>query len=153
MSPLLDLDEARLAEQLFPIIASFEADIAKAEPLFKISGARLEQLARDLPQHQAFYSQRSKEARAIVKILEGFRDKIESRLLKNHMQGARAYSARENQIFIAGTSEIVQHNQLMQEVSLLQAQLESIVESFVQMGWMLGHIVKLKVAELNDVVL
>jgi hypothetical protein len=153
MSPLLDLEESRLAEQLGPILDAFEEDIAGAEKMFEIAGERLEVIARTLPQHQAFYSQRAKEAKHVVKLLENFSCKLESRLLKNLMQGQRAYGARETTVFIAGSPEMVAHNQLVIEVSLVRDKLEEIVEAFKQMGWMLQNITKLRVAELQDVIL
>jgi hypothetical protein len=153
MSPLLNLNEENLAAELFPIINEFEADIEKSAPLFDIEGARLEAIARDVPQHQAFYDMRAREAKQLVKMLEGLRDKIEARLTKNHLQGQRVYGARETTVLIAGTREMVEHNQLIIEVSLIQQKLEAIVDSFKQMGWMVGHIAKLRVAELQDVIL
>lgn len=153
MSFLLALEEARLTEQLIPILESFEADIAKAEPLFKIEGERLEHIARSLPQHQAYYGQRSQEAKHLVKWLENYMSKIESRLTKNYLQGQRALGVRETNTLIAGEKEMVEQKQLIIEASLIHNRLDEIVEAFKQMGWMLGHVTKLHVASIQDVVL
>lgn len=153
MSFLLALDESRLAEQLIPILEAFEADIEKAEPLFKLEGEKLEHIARTLPYHQSYYDQRAQEAKHLVKWLENYLEKIEARLTKNYLNGQRAYGARETSTLIGGEKDMVEQKQLIIEASLAHQKLESIVEAFKQMGWMLGHVTKLHVASIQDVVL
>jgi hypothetical protein len=153
MSFLLQLDDARFGEQLIPILERLEAETAKAEPLFLLNGRRLEEIARELPQHQAYYMQLAQEARHLVKWLENHLEKIEARLTNNYLKGQRAYGARETTVLIAGSSEMVEHKQLIIEASLTHQKLDAIVEGFKQMGWMLGNVTKLRVAELQDVIL
>jgi hypothetical protein len=153
MSPLSELDESKLVEQLFPMFTRFEEDIEKAQPLFEMQGQRLEVMARTLPHNQAFYDQRYREARQLVKWLENHMARIEARLTKNYLQGQRAYGARETAALIAGEREMVEHKQLIIEASIIQEKLDAIVEGFKQMGWMVQNITKLRIAELHDVVL
>lgn len=154
MSFLLQLDESRLAEQLIPILDSFEADIAKAEPLFELEGRRLEEIARVLPYHQGMYQQRAQEAKQLVKWLENHLAKIEARMIKNmNAHNARAFGARETTAIISGEREVVEQKQLIIEATLMQEKLDAIVDAFRQMGWMIGNVTKLRVAELQDVVL
>ncbi len=153
MSFLLALEESQLNEQLIPILESFEADIAKAAPLFRIEGERLQHIARTLPQHQAYYGQRSQEAKHLVKWLENYMAKTESRLTKNYLQGQRALGVRETSTLIAGEKDMVEQKQLIIEASLMQHQLSEIVEAFKQMGWMLQNITKLHVASIQEVLL
>lgn len=153
MSFLLQLDESRLGEQLIPILERLESEVAKAAPLFELNGRRLEEIARELPQHQAYYMQLSQEAKHLVKWLENHLEKIEARLTNNHLKGQRAYGSRETTVLIAGSSEMVEHKQLIIEASLTYQKLDSIVEGFRQMGWMVGNVTKLRVAELQDVIL
>jgi hypothetical protein len=154
MSFLLTLDESRLAEQLFPLFEAFEADIAKAAPLFELGGRRLEEIARVLPYHQSLYDQRAQEAKQLMKWLENHLARIESRMVKNmNASNARAFGQRETTAIIAGEKEVVEHKQLVIEAALLHQKLESIVEAFRQMGWMVQNITKLRVSELQDVVL
>lgn len=154
MSFLLTLDESRLAEQLIPILEAFDADIEKAEPLFKLDGQKLEHIARTLPYHQQLYAQRAQEAKHLVKWLENNLSKIEARMLKNmSMQSQRAFGVREQGQLIAGEREVIEQKQLIIEASLAHQKLDEIVEAFKQMGWMLGHVTKLHVASIQDVVL
>ena len=155
MSILLELssDTTVLAGQLVDLIEKFEMDIKKAEPLFQLEGRRLEEIARSLPHHQSFYDQRRQEAKQLVKWLENQRAKIEARLTKNYLQGQRAYGARETTTLISGERDMVDHNELIIEAQLVQQKLEAIVDAFTQMGWMVGNMTKLRVAELHTAVL
>lgn len=153
MTTLLQLDESRLVEELDAFFTEYDAEIAKAEPLFELKGRRLEEVARSLPYHQAHYDQLAQEAKQLVKWLENQRCKIEGRLTKNYLNGNRAYGARETATLISGEKEMVEHNQIVIEAALYQQKLEAIVESFRQMGWMVSNIVKLRVASLESVVI
>jgi hypothetical protein len=153
MSFLFTLEEDRLAEQLPGIFENYEKHIKKAEPLFELDGVRLELIARTLPQHQTFYAQRAAEMKQVMKWLENYRAKLEARFTRNYSQGQRALAAREATTFINGEKDIVELNQLIIEAALLYSQLNEIVEGFRQMGWMVGNITKLRVAELQEAVL
>ncbi len=153
MSRLFELDESKLSEQLPVIFEEFEEEISRAEPLFNLDGAKLEVVARSLPYNQAHYDQLAQEAKQLVKWLENERAKIEARLTKNYLNGQRVYGSRETATLIAGTPEMVEINQLIIEAALLQQKLDAVVDGFRQMGWMLSNIVKLRVAQLEDVVL
>ena len=142
-----------LAELLPPLFENYEKHIKTAEPLFKLEGVRLELIARDLPHHQTFYAHRTNEVRQVIKWLENYKAKLESRFTKNYSQGQRALGTREAGIFINGEKEIVELNQLIIEASLLYQQLDAIVEGFKQCGWMVGAMVKLRVAELQEAVI
>jgi hypothetical protein len=131
---------------------AWQKEIDGAEPIFKIEGERLEKLARDLPHHQVFYSQRALEARAIVKWLEIQKGRSEARYVKNYNNSPRALGAKEQAQYLQGEKEIVEWNQLIVEAELKRGQLEEIVEAIKQMGWMIGNITKLRVAEMQDAV-
>jgi hypothetical protein len=153
MTAFLQLDEERLVEQLVDFFERYDTEIKKAEPLFEIQGERLEVLARNLPYNQVHYDQLAQEAKQLVKWLENHMARIESRLTKNYLQGQRAYGQRETTTLIAGEKEMVEHKQLIIEASLYYQRLDSIVEGFRQMGWMLGNITKLRVASLQDAII
>lgn len=153
MTAFLTIDETRLGEELMRFFDRYSSEIEKAEPLFSLEGRRLEEIARSLPYHQAHYDKLAKEAQQLVKWLENSRARIEARLTKNYLQGQRAYGARETSTLVAGEREMVEHNQLIIEATIFYQKLDSIVEAFKQMGWMVGNITKLRVAELQDVVI
>jgi hypothetical protein len=153
VSFLFTLEEGRLAEQLPPLFERYERHVADAAPMFRLEGERLEPLMRDLPGRQTFYAHRANEVKQVAKWLENYRAKLESRYTKNYSQGQRALGVREAGIFINGEAEIVELNQLIIEAGLLREQLDAIVEGFKQMAWSLGHVTKLRVAELQEAVI
>lgn len=150
MSFLFTLEDDKLADQLPKIFENYEKHVKEAEPLFSLDGMRLELIARNLPQHQTFYAHRANEMKQVVKWLENYKAKLEARFTKNYSQGQRALGTREATVYINGEKDIVELNQLIIEASLLYSQLDEIVEGFKQMGWMLGNITKLRVAELHE---
>lgn len=153
MSFLFTLEEDKLADQLPAIFENYENHIKQAEPLFDLDGMRLELIARNLAQHQVAYARRAAEMKHVVKWLENYKAKLEARFTKNYSQGQRALGVREATTFINGEKDIVELNQLIIEASLLYSQLDEIVEAFKQMGWMLGHVTKLRVAELQEAII
>lgn len=153
MSFLLTIDEKKLADTLITFFDKYEKLIKDAEPLFQLEGMRLELIARNLPYHQVTYDTAAQEAKQIIKWLENYKSKLESRYLKNYSQGQKALGSREITVFIAGEPEIVDVNELIIEATLIYQKLDSIVEAFKQMGWMVGNIVKLRVAEIHEAVI
>lgn len=153
MSFLFTLEEDKLADQLPALFDNYEKHVKDAEPLFDLDDMRLELIARNLPQHQMFYAHRATEMKHVIKWLENYKGKIEARFTKNYSQGQRALGVREAATFINGEREIVELNQLIIEASLLYSQLDEITEAFKQMGWMVGNITKLRVAELQEATL
>ncbi len=142
-----------LKAELPAFFEQWQKEIDAAEPIFDIEGERLEKLARDIPHHQFFYAKRSQECRAVVKWLEIEKTRKESRHVKNYNNSPRALGAREQALYVQGEKDVVELNQLIVEANLKQQQFDEIVEAIKQMGWMLGHITKLRVAEMQDVII
>lgn len=153
MSFLFSLNDEKLFEQLPNIFEKYESYIEQAKPLFKLDGAKLEQLVRDIPQHQAFYGRKAADMKQLVSWLENQKAKLESKFTKNYLGGQRVYGAKEQATFIAGEPEIVEMNELIIEAKLIYQHLEEIKDAFVSMGWATTNIVKLRVAELGEVVI
>jgi hypothetical protein len=153
LSFLFTLDEDKLAEQLPDIFSKYEALVQSAEPLFNLDGQRLELLLRNLPLHQASYDQKSQDMKQLMKWLENYKAKLEFIHLKNYSKGPRALSATDQKIFLGGEHNIIETNQLIIEATLIYNHLTAIVEAFRTMSWTLGHITKLRVSELNDIII
>lgn len=155
MSSLLELSDvlAELVDQLHTYFEKYRVALERAEPLFELKGRRLEEIVRSLPYHQSEYAQLAREAEQLVKWLENRRAKIEGKLTKNYLQGQRAYGSRETATLVAAEPEMIEQNQLIIEATLYRQRLDEVVEAFKQMGWMMTNITKLRVAELQDVIL
>jgi hypothetical protein len=148
----LETDIGKLQLQMIGFFDKWEKEVALAAPLFNIEGAKLEHLARTIPQHQFHYATLAQEAKAAMKYFETMLEQQEAMYAKNYAHGNRAYGAREVQQFIQGEKEVVEMKQLIVQAAYYHQQLAEIVESIKQMGWMVGHIVKLRVATLEETV-
>jgi hypothetical protein len=152
MSFLLTLEDGKL-EQLVELLPRYEEKIAAAEPIFKLEGRRLEEIMRTLPHYQANYDQALQEVKAIEEWVETLKERLTARLWRRYLEGySRSLATRDIQAYIAGEKEMVELNQLGIEVALVRRKLEAIVEALKQLGWMLGHVTKLRVAELHDAI-
>lgn len=153
MSFLLSLDENRLPE-IIPILEKFEARALASEPIFQLEFKRIEEVARTLPHNQSNFDQAYQELKALEEWLNNIKEKKIAKLWKKYTEGySRALSTKDIQAYVGGEKEIVDLNQIIIEVSLLKNKYLSIVEALKQMGWMLGHITKLRVAEMQDAIL
>ena len=153
MSFLLTLTEDRL-EEIIPLLANYEEKIKAAEPIFKLENRRLEEIMRTLPFYQSSYDQAYQDMKALEEWVTNIKDKKIGKLWKKYTEGySRQLSSRDIQAYIGADQEIVELNQILIEVAVLKNSLNAIVEALKQMGWMVGHITKLRVSELQDVIL
>lgn len=153
MSYLLTLDEKQM-DSILSQIERYENQIKSAEPIFQLEGRRIEEIARTLPHYQSSYDQALNELKGLEEWLTNIKDKITAKLWKKYTEGySRQLSTKDIQMYIGGEKEIVEINQILVEVTLLKNNMASIVEALKQMGWMLGHITKLRIAEMQDAIL
>jgi hypothetical protein len=153
VSFLLELSEDRL-EEIIPLLDKYEKKIAAAEPIFKLEGRRLEEIMRTLPHYQVSYDQSFQEVKGLEEWVINIKEKRVGKLWRKYTEGYnRVLSAKDVQAYIAAEKEIVELNQILIEVVVLKNNLQSIVESVKQMGWMVGHVTKLRIAEMEEAIL
>ena len=153
MSFILTLNEENLSS-IVDLVPKYEALLVKAEKIFQLDGLRLEQIAKTTPQYQHAYDTAYQELKALEEWLTGIKEKRMAKKWKKYLENyPRALSTRDIQAYIAGENEIVEINQIITEVSLLKNQTLSVVEAIKNLGWMIGHITKLRVAEMQEAIL
>lgn len=153
MSFLLTLDEDKL-EEIIPLLPKYEEAIEAAKPIFQLEGRKLEEIMRTLPHYQASYDERYNEMKALEEWINNLKEKKVSKYWKKYTEGyPRQLTARDIQAYIAGEKEVVELNQILIEVTLMKNNMASIVEALKQMGWMVGNVTKLRIAEMQDAVL
>jgi hypothetical protein len=92
--------------------------------------------------------------KALEDWVNNIKEKKTAKLWKKYNEGyQKALSARDIQAYIAGEKDIVETNQIIIEVLLIKNQLNAIVEALKNLGWMVGHITKIRVAELQETIL
>lgn len=153
MSFLLTLEMDKL-EQILEILPKYEQKVKDAAPIFELEGRKLEEIARTLPHHQSNYGRAYQEMKALDEWLQNVKEKETARFWKKYVEGyPKQLSTRDVQAYIAGEKAIVELNQIIIEVQLIKNHLYEVVESLRNMGWMVGHITKLRVSELQDSIL
>ena len=147
-------DESRLNQKILRLILEYEAKVDKAEKLFELTGVKLEEACRVLPKNLMTYDRYYHDMKTLEEWLIVRREQVQSKLWKKFTEGyPRALAAKDIQMYIQGDPEFVEHTETILEVSDIKTKLQSIVKAFEQMGWMLGHMTKLRVAELQDAIL
>ncbi len=153
MSFLLKLDEERL-EEIVPLLPKYEEKIKAAEPIFKLEGRRLEEIMRTLPHYQATYDQSYQELKALEEWVNNIKEKKIGKLWKKYNEGySRALAAKDIQAYINSEKDIVELNQIIIEITLLKNMSFSIVDALKQLGWQMGSITKLRIAEMQEAIL
>ncbi len=146
--------ESEKLDELTSVLPKYEEKIQAAAPIFKVEGQRLEAIARTLPHHQSSYDQSLQELKALEDWVINLKEKMTARLWRKYNEGySRQLSTRDIQAYIAGEPEIVAINQILIEIKLHKDQCAAIVEALKQLGWMVSHITKLRVAEMQDAIL
>lgn len=152
MSFLLTLEDDKL-DDIIPILEKYELIANKSEPIFDLTGKRLVDIAKTLPHYQSSYDENYQELKSLEDWLNNLKDKKIAKHWKRYLESySRTLSARDIQAYINGEKDIVDINQILIEVSLLKNKFFSIVDALKQLGWMLGHITKLKIAEMEDTI-
>jgi hypothetical protein len=150
----LETDDKKMFEQLLDIISTYDNYVADSEKFFKLEGVKIEEICRTLPKNLAIYDQYYQDMKSLEETLLSKRDKIQAKLWKSYLEGyPKALSAKDIQMYLQGDPEYVSFTEIILEVGNIKSKLQSIVKAFEQLGWMVGHIVKLRVAELQDAVL
>lgn len=157
MSIIMSLDtndDSTLFSQLLNIITKYETIVDDSEKLFKIEGVKLEEVCRTLPKNLSVFDRHYQELKTLEEWMIVKREQIQSKLWKKFLEGyPRALASKDIQMYIQGDPEYVGFTEIILEVSNIKAKCLAIVKAFEQLGWMVGHITKLRVAELQDTVL
>lgn len=153
MSFLLTINEENLAS-IIELLPKYEKKIQAAEPIFELDGKRLEEIAKTIPKYQHSYDSSYQELKGLEEMLNTIKEKRTAKLWKKYLEGySRTLSTRDIQAYIAGEKDIVEITQIISEVTLLKSQLLAVVEAIKNMGWMVGNITKLRVAEMQEAIL
>ena len=153
MSFILTLSEENLSE-IVDLLPKYEKLLVAAENVFKLDGLRLEQVVKSVPQYQYSYDSAYQELKALDEWLTGIKEKRTAKVWKKYLEGyQRALSTRDIQAYIGGEKDIIEINQIITEIALLKNQMAAVVEATKNLGWMVGHITKLRVAEMQEAIL
>jgi hypothetical protein len=141
-------------ELLVHKILDYSDKIDEAAPIFDIEGKRIETLHRELPSNLVRYRQIADELKTLEQFLLIKKEKAESDAYRKFKEGSnRALQPSDIKAYVPGDKDVISWAELGLEVTLLRRKAESIVAALETWSWRISDITKLRIAELQDVIL
>lgn len=147
-------DASRDQMKIVEYLLKAQDELAAAGPAFELDGKKLEELCKAHPSNLARYDKIRINLKSLLELMETKRNAIESKLWRKYNEGyARALSSRDIQAYIAGEPEYVTASEMILEINNVKEQAQSVVKALEDLGWMISHMTKLRVAEMQDAIL
>jgi len=127
-----------------------------AEPCFELNGRHLEDVCKTHAKDLMFYDMMLQECKTIEETIRARVEEIESSLYRSLNEGSngnRALGTTDIKQYIKSEPQYVKAYEILLEVVHVKRKLESIVEALKSLGWSIGHIVKLRIAQLEKTTL
>jgi hypothetical protein len=135
-------------------IAIYEQLIENAEPVFQLSGKNLEEACKEHAQNLMFYDVMLQECKTIEDSVRLRIETVEGELYKKYNEGtSMALKTTDIKQYIKGDPQYTAAYQVLLEIVHTKRRLEAIVEAIKSLGWTLSHVVKLRIAQLEDTTL
>lgn len=135
-------------------IALYEQLIDAAEPCFQLEGKGLENACKNHAKDLMFYDMMFQECKTIEETIKYMIEGLESSLYRKiNDSSQKALGTREIQLYIKSEPQYISAVEILLEVVHTKRKLESIVEALKSMGWSLNNIVKLRIAQLENIIL
>ena len=132
----------------------YEELIDAAEACFELHDKNLEDACKNHAKDLMFYDMMLQECKTIEETIREKVEEIESSLYRKiNDSSQKALGTREIQLYVKSEEQYVSAMEILLEVVHTKRRLESIVEALKSMGWSLGHIVKLRIAQLENTIL
>jgi len=137
--------------QVTDFITYYEAELETARRELSLKGKSLEKHAAELP---GLVEQRFSQLQEIEAVLEYLNIKLRRERSAEFKKFLEAYnkslSSRDAEKYVDGVQSIVDTTMLVNEVALLRNKFLGISKGFEAKNFMTGHIIKLRVAGLDD---
>ena len=127
-----------------------ELDVAKRE--ISIRG-NVEKAASNLPGQTEHRFNQLQEIEAVLNYLNIQLRKIRRRHFQKYLEGyQRALTSRDAEKYVDGEDEVIDFETIINEVALLRNRWLGIMKGLDTKQWIMGHIVRLRTAGLEDVI-
>ena len=129
----------------------YEQELAVARQEVRISGI-IEKNITALPGLTEHRFNQLQEIEAVLNYLNIQLRKIRRRYFQKYLEGyARALTSRDAEKYVDGENEVIEFETLINEVALLRNRYLSIMKGMESKNFMLGHVVRLRVAGMEDI--
>jgi len=134
-------------------IAHYEAELEDARRDCRVGGV-IEKNITALPGITEHRFNQLQEIEAVLNFLNIQLRKIRRKHFQKYLEGyARALTSRDAEKYVDGEDEVIDFETLINEVALLRNKYLGIMKAMESKNFMLGHIVRLRAAGMEDVTL
>jgi hypothetical protein len=132
-------------------IAHFESELTDAKRDCKIGGL-VEKNITALPGITEHRFNQLQEIEAVLNYLNIQLRKIRRKHFQKYLEGyARALTSRDAEKYVDGEDEVIDFETLINEVALLRNKYLGIMKAMESKNFMLGHVVRLRAAGMEDI--
>jgi hypothetical protein len=130
----------------------YEQELSAAKADIKIRG-RVEKELSDLPGQSEHRFNQLQEIEAILEHLNIQLRKIRQRHYKKYLEAyARALTSRDAEKYAEAEDEVIDMETIINEVALLRNKWLGVMKGIESKNFMLGHVVRLRTAGMEDIV-
>ena len=132
-------------------IAHYEAELEQAKRDCKIGGL-VERNIKELPGLTEHRFNQLQEIEAVLNYLNIQLRKIRTKHFQKYLESyARALSSRDAEKYVDGEDEVIDFETIINEVALLRNKFLGVMKGFDSKNFMMGHIVRLRTAGMEDI--
>jgi len=137
--------------QIPNFLAHYESELEDAKGECKLSGM-VERNIKDLPGITEHRFNQLQEIEAVLSYLNIELKRVRRRHFQKYLENyARALTSRDAEKYVDGEDEVVDFETIINEVALMRNRWLGIIKSLDNKQWMAGHIVRLRVAGMEDI--
>jgi uncharacterized protein YfdQ (DUF2303 family) len=130
----------------------FEGELKQAKTETYIRG-NVEKSAANLPGITEHRFNQLQEIEAVLNYLNIQLRKIRKKHFQKYLEGyARALSSRDAEKYVDGEDEVIDFETIINEVALLRNRWLGIMKGLESKNFMLGHVVRLRTAGMEDII-
>jgi hypothetical protein len=130
----------------------YEQELAAARRDIKIAG-RVEKELSDLPGETEYRFNQLQEIEAVLEYLNIQLRKIRRKHFQKYLEAyARALTSRDAEKYVDGEDEVIDFETIINEVALLRNRWLGVMKGIESKNFMLGHVVRLRTAGMEDIV-
>jgi len=133
-------------------IAYYEGELKAAQTDIKIRG-RVEKELADLPGQSEHRFNQLQEIEAVLEYLNIQLRKIRRKHFQKYLEAyQRALTSRDAEKYVDGEDEVIDFETIINEVALLRNRWLGVMKGIESKNFMLGHVVRLRTAGMEDIV-
>lgn len=145
---------AENTHKVLEYLDGYQKAISSIEPFFVLEGRKLVEICQNIPKELVRFKRYAAELKSIEELLTVRREEYEGQRWKLYNQtNNKQLTTKDIQQYIKGEKEYVDYCELILEITFLRNNMNAIIESLDVMNWQMGHITKLQVSMLEQVVL